>query len=316
MKRMKRMSAVLLSLMMIVLLLPTSVLAQGAIDLTKKGQIELSYQDDDISIAGAEFDLHLVADVDEYGNLKLTDTFAGYPVRITDMEESGWRELASTLEGYILRDEVTPTEEGKTDEKGILTFSDLSAGLYLIHGERHTQNDLVYTTEPFLVMVPTADNEANDWEYEVSVHPKNSSEPVPEEPISVKVLKVWKDNGKKEDRPKEITVALLCDGKVYEEIALHEEDNWKYTWEGLSPDHSWTVVEKEADGYTTTVTKEGITFVVTNTPKEDTPPTTPGKDPTLPDTGQLWWPVPILLCVGLLFVVIGLLRRRGAGYEK
>ena len=77
------------------------------------------------------------------------------------------------------------------------------------------------------------------------------------------------------------------------------------------------VVEKETDNYTVEVTQEGITFVVKNTHNEDIPdePTTPTK-PTLPQTGQLWWPVPVLIAAGLLFVVIGLLRRRGAADEK
>ena len=44
-----------------------------------------------------------------------------------------------------------------------------------------------------------------------------------------------------------------------------------------------------------------------------TPPTTkPSQQGNkLPQTGQLWWPVPVLLAVGLLFVILGLLRRRG-----
>ena len=84
-------------------------------------------------------------------------------------------------------------------------------------------------------------------------------------------------------------------------------------------------MEKELEGYTVEVTREGITFVVTNSyneeiPDEPTPttPTTPDKPttptkPTLPQTGQ---PVPVLIAAGLLFVVIGLVRRRGAVDEE
>ncbi len=36
-----------------------------------------------------------------------------------------------------------------------------------------------------------------------------------------------------------------------------------------------------------------------------TPTPTPTPPPNIPNTGQLWWPVPLLLCGGLLFVVIG-----------
>lgn len=320
MKRIKCISRLLLSLLMAVLLLPTSVLAQGKIDLQQGNQLHLVYTDHSTPLAGAVFDLHFIADVDEYGNFTVTDTFKDYPILLTQQSDKSWKELASTLEGYILRDDIVPMAEEMTDETGSLYFSDhgkpLPAGLYLVSGYQHIQNQLIYTAEPFLVMLPIANNETNDWNYEVDVYPKNSSIPVPEEPVNIKVLKVWNDNGSQEDRPQEITIALLCDGEVHEEVVLHKENHWKYTWEGLAPEHSWTVVEKEVAGYTTTVTREGITFVVTNTPKKENHPITPEKDPTLPSTGQLWWPVPILLCAGLLFVVIGLLRRRGAGYEK
>ena len=36
----------------------------------------------------------------------------------------------------------------------------------------------------------------------------------------------------------------------------------------------------------------------------------------LPQTGQPWWPVPVLLAAGLVLVIIGLVRRRGDDYEE
>ncbi len=44
----------------------------------------------------------------------------------------------------------------------------------------------------------------------------------------------------------------------------------------------------------------------------NTPPNTPPKTPPsrLPQTGQLWWPVPILFILGFWLVMIGLIRRR------
>ena len=50
-------------------------------------------------------------------------------------------------------------------------------------------------------------------------------------------------------------------------------------------------------------------------------PTEPPKTPTspggkLPQTGQLWWPVPVLICCGLLCIAIGLIRRRRTSDEE
>lgn len=47
---------------------------------------------------------------------------------------------------------------------------------------------------------------------------------------------------------------------------------------------------------------------------EPIPPVTP-PPPNLPQTGQLWWPVPILLGTGLFSLLIGSIRRRGADDE-
>lgn len=73
------------------------------------------------------------------------------------------------------------------------------------------------------------------------------------------------------------------------------------------------------EGYTVSISREGITFVITNTlkPSEEPAPTpqpssppTPG-EPTLPQTGVLWWLVPLLAILGALLLLLGWgLRRR------
>ena len=54
------------------------------------------------------------------------------------------------------------------------------------------------------------------------------------------------------------------------------------------------------------------------TTKPTTSPTTKPASSSggkLPQTGQLWWPVPVLACGGLGCIVVGLFRRRRAGDE-
>ena len=63
---------------------------------------------------------------------------------------------------------------------------------------------------------------------------------------------------------------------------------------------------------------------VTSQPKTDlerevkptTPPSSGGGGGKLPQTGQLWWPVPVLVCMGLGCIAVGLIRRREAGDES
>lgn len=343
----KRMTAALAGVLMLLMLLPVQVLAEGDIDLNQDVSLTLSCHDGETPLTGAESDIYLAATVDEYGELTPTEDFKQFDVNIRGENDDAWRELASTMEGYVLKNGIAPTDSGETDKQGILEFpcnqKKLQPGLYLVLGQSHTQGGRVYEASPFLVMLPGRDQETGEWIYDVTAEPKLDSEPVPEVPGTVtrKVLKVWKDEGHEKERPQEITVQLLQDGRVFDTVTLNADSNWRHTWTDLDRDHKWTVVENEVENYTAAVTREGITFVVTNTYDEDVPdesepsetepsesepseseppvpPSNPGKPtrPNLPNTGQLWWPVPVLLAGGFLLIVVGVIRRRGTGHEE
>ena len=99
-------------------------------------------------------------------------------------------------------------------------------------------------------------------------------------------------------RPASITVHLVLDGEDYgEPVKLNYANRWSYTWENLPP-KNWSVREEPNRRYTTTVVKNGNTFIITNTWKR------------LPQTGQLWWPVSVLTISGLGLLGLGMLRRR------
>ena len=313
MKICKRLIPVVLVVLMLLTMLPMSAWAAGKIDLEKEGSLTISYQDDGKALTGVKFDLYLVATVSENRQLTATDVFKDFNVNLFTESEGAWRELASTLEGYVLRDEIEPTLSGKTDKNGELTFADPKKGLYLVLGERHTQYNTVYDPTEFMLLFPTENSEDFSWDYHVTVYPKFISRPIPPEDDTVtrKVLKVWEDKGHTKERPEYVEIQLLRDGKVYDTVKLSEDNNWRYKWDDLDDDYRWTVVEKELDDYTVTVTKEGITFVVTNTYDDDpVPPPEKPKDPQLPQTGQLWWPVIPLAAGGLLLIVLGLYRRK------
>ena len=173
-------------------------------------------------------------------------------------------------------------------------------------------------------MLPAQNVTSNTWEYDIAVNAKYDSSAIPTNPpvtpgttrISRKVLKVWEDKGFEAERPKEIEVQLLRGGEVYSTVKLNAANNWRYTWTDLDSRYAWKVVEKELEGYTVTVTREGVTFVVTNTYGETIEDNETPLSGELPKTGQLWWPVPVLIAAGLLFIIIGLARRRGIRYEN
>ena len=319
-----------LALLAAVLCLLTSVAqAAGSIDLTRKPTLTLTCRDGKTALSGAKFSIYRVADADETGELTVRSEFDEFDLDIREKNDRRWREMAQTLESYVLRRELTPADSGKTDKTGMLTFptqgKTLAAGLYLVIGERHTQGGNDYDAEPFFVLLPTQDLENNEWVYDVSANVKFGKTPVPDDGDTVtrKVLKVWDDDGAEDSRPQEITVELLRNGKVYDTVKLSEKNNWRYTWLDLDADARWSVTEKTVSGYTVSITREGITFVVTNTKKPDrtdtpdTPvkpsnpskPSSPAKT-TLPQTGAVWWHVEALALSGLVFLILGALDRK------
>lgn len=349
MKMNKRIFAVILSILMIICS-ALSVTANDSIALT------ISCKDKKVPLCGVGFEIFLVAEEDRYGELTVSDNFKKYNVELDS------RSLAYTLEGFVRHDALEPYAKVSSNIEGYAVFDGLSAGLYLVIADRHTQNGKIYDFAPFTVLL----------EDNLTVNAKFDSEDVPKEDDTVnrKVLKVWDDEGFEAERPREIVVYLLKDGKVYDKIVLNEENNWRYTWKGLDPNSKWTVAEDEIDGYVVTITQEGITFVITNKHSEpdepdDTTDTTGNDDtteappddttnyedttavstelettvdtvtdnetdstsdsssvadttsvpdenaPILPQTGQIWWPVPLFTAVGLAFIVAGIICLRG-----
>lgn len=326
MKIKKRITAFVLSLMA-VLLLPVQALAAGSIDTGREVHLTISCQDGNTALSGAVFDIFRVAAVDANGELTPIAPFDQFNVDIRGKNDASWKALASTLEGCVLRDNIDPADSGRTDKQGLLTFPNqserLEQGLYLVLGRRYTQGGHIYDAAPFMVLLPAQDKEANDWLYDVAVNPKHDSRPEPDDDtITRKALKVWEDEGHEKERPREVIVQLLRDGKVYDTVTLNAANSWRCTWNDLDDHYTWTVAEKELEDYTVTVTREGVTFVVTNTysgnvphdpsSTDSAPPTNPGTSDglKLPQTGLLWWPVPVLLTGGLLLIVLGLLCRR------
>lgn len=130
-------------------------------------------------------------------------------------------------------------------------------------------------------------------------------------PLTRAVQKIWaKDENSKKDRPEKIVVDIYMDNEntPYDTVTLNVANNWKYTWHDLPVGHKWTVAEKEVPAhYKVSITAEGNIISITN---EYTKPEIPPPPPHIPQTGQLWWPVPLLAMLGTVFFAIGWARRR------
>lgn len=293
--------------LLLILTLPMTVFAAGSIDMSRSTGITIGVVYDKVPVAGMAFGAIRVSTVDETGELTVLNRFSKFAsdLDIRGKNDEAWQEMAQILELELYTwEDVTLDAVAKTDESGIARFDNLPKGLYLIVSEGVEQDGYVYTTAPFFVNLPEQDLKSNSWNYDIVANAKPEQNPVRDD---YTVEKVWKDSCHPGGRPQSITVELLRDGQVYDTITLPEGGRWQHTWENLDVNHKWTVREKAVSGYSEPeIKKDGNIFTITNTCNKPVGSTSPG----LPQTGQLWWPVPILLLAGLALVVVGLIRRR------
>lgn len=296
-----------------VFLLPEPAQAAGPIDLSRDVSLQVAFSWEKEPLTGAEFSLWQVCRVDDYGYLTPREEFAEFSqlLDIQGQNDQRWQEAARELERYLLNHpEIAPTDSAVTGEQGIAEFPSDSAslpqGLYLVRSVHHLQENHVYATAPFFVMLPNRDR--NLWDYTVQARAKVEQR---EERISLRVIKEWEDKYWEHNRPDRIQVLLYRDEVLYDTVILPQNGKWTYQWAGLDAAHSWWVAEEAVEGYTTRIARKENTFYITNTYAASGP-----EDPTLPQTGQLWWPVPVLLAAGLLLIILGLMRWRKYSDER
>lgn len=279
-------------------------------------------------VSGVEFRLYKVGQVDALGNVVFADEFQDCNVNLED------ENAAQTLKHFIDRDNIAYLATATTDDNFVVKFENLSSegDIYLICGEEKKEGDIKYIPTPTLVTLPT---EKDGLQYnEIVVVNKIEIKKVK----NLSVLITWKDSGVENKRPSSITIQLLKNGVVEEEVILGPENNWAYEWKDLDSNFEWTVVEKVTPPeYGFSIRKEGDTYVVVHDRAPVTSPSPPSTENTtegslpststpssggiinddllveteqLPQTGQLWWPVIVLVFGGLLCLVVGLIFKR------
>lgn len=265
--------------------------------------LTVHYTDGKTAINGASFSVYLIATPNKEGEYTPVEAFKDYPVDFAAKTELQMYNLASTLEGYVISDKIAPLYTGKTNENGEFLFAaDSEAtpkGLYLIIGEQHIQGDIIYTSEAFSIYLPSIDNEGQTH-YEVTVQAKYRTLHKNAPPSNLKVVKIWDDENAEEKRPETVYISLLKNGEVYDSVELTKDSNWSHEWYHLESTARWNIIETSVKDYTVILNREGATYYLKNTYKKTPPP-----PPNLPQTGQLWWPVPVLALLGIAFVAVG-----------
>ena len=119
-------------------------------------------------LAGVEFSLYKVADEAQ---------MKAYYNGTGDSELTVASFVSGTSGAYTVKDITgntvsAATETGTTGTNGVVTFSSLPLGMYVII-ETKAPDKVVTPCEPFLVSVPMTIN--NEWVYNINVYPKNST---------------------------------------------------------------------------------------------------------------------------------------------
>lgn len=255
-------------------LLPTTLFAKS----------DLMNLDVSCPVSDMQVSLYRVADE----NYKLTGVFSNYSVDLKQDVQGA----ANALENRILMDGIEADAYATSDSSGKASFSGLESGIYLVVGKEVESNGVFYM--PQVSLVSLSGDLSVDLKYETS-----------NKASRIHVLKVWKKDNKK-SRPKSIEVCLLrSDGIVVDKVKLNSDNQWSYTWDSLSTLYTYSVMETSVpSGYKESCFRGMDSVVLTNTGSY-TDKKKEKKDDELAFTGQLWWPVPVLLFVGLVLFGLG-----------
>ena len=234
-------------------------------------------------VSNMQVSLYRVADE----NYNLVDSFSHYSIDLKQDVQGA----ANALENRILMDGIEADACVTSDSVGNASFIGLESGIYLVVGKEVFQDGVFYMPQVSLVSLSGDLNV--DLKFETS-----------DKPSRIHVLKVWKKDNKK-SRPKSIEVCLLrSDGIVVDKVILNSDNQWSTTWDSLSTLYTYRVMETSVpSGYKESCTREKDTIVLTNT--GNFTDKVEKKDEVLPNSGQLWWPVPVLLFVGLVLFGLG-----------
>ena len=234
-------------------------------------------------VSNMQVSLYRVADE----NYNLVGSFSRYSIDLKQDVQGA----ANALENRILMDGIVADASNSSDSSYKASFTGLETGIYLVVGKEVFQDGVFYM--PQVSLVSLSGDLSVELKYEMS-----------DKPSRIHVLKVWKKDNKK-SRPKSIEVCLLrSDGIVVDRVVLNSDNQWSTTWDHLSTLYTYRVMETSVpSGYKESCTREKDTIVLTNT--GNFTDRVEKKDEVLPNSGQLWWPVPVLLFVGLVLFGLG-----------
>ena len=271
-----------------------NVYADNIIDFSKKGNLTITLEESENKekVVGAELKVTKIADAKVDGNSNLAyefiDELKDSNISLKDVTVDG---LLDEINNYINDNSITLNGQSEiTNDEGVAKFSNLDLGLYIVSQENIVEG--YSSIDSYLLTIPTIID--NDWVYDLDSLPKTELIKL----IDINIEKIWKNN--RISVPKSVTIDLLKDGELVEEVILSADNNWKHTFRRLPLSDNYSVKEVEVPkGYKVTYKQDGYNFTIINTNK-------------LPQTGEYTYIIPIFIAIGIIFIGLGIFfERRG-----
>ena len=292
--------------------------ASEPINIEQECALTLSYTCDGTAFIDVPVKLYNIADVSVDFQYTLTSSFTQTGLALNGMQSTDeWNVIRSTLEAYILADNIEADIVAKTDLSGQVHFASLKPGLYLAVVGTVIQEELNCYFDSALVALPGLGTDGL-WQYQVSVASK--SEIIPpigaDEEIQLKVIKLWKDDEKRNSRPKSVVVEIFRDGTSYKQVVLSSENNWSYSWLAKEDGTNWVVIERNTpSNYAMTVERRENSFVVTNTFVSPNPDESMN-EPQTGDTSNIMFYVMLMIISGSVSIILGIIGKRSNHEES
>ena len=280
--------------------------AKESISTEQDCSLTISYCSGGIAFSGLPIRLYKIADVSADFQYTRTAPFEKSNLILDGIQTvDEWNVIRSTLETYILANEVAPHLNSITDMGGKASFDSLKPGLYLAITDHAVQNEITYVFDSALIALPDLGVDGL-WQYQIEVVSKSQIIPPSEEEIELKVRKLWKGDNGDSTRPVAIEVEIFRNGTSYQTVKLSEDNHWAYSWTSHDDGSDWKVVEKNIPaGYTMTIEERENSFTLTNTYNRDVSDSLQtGDAPNI----MLWFI--FMIISGITLIILGITRKR------
>jgi hypothetical protein len=276
------------------------VCAIGLPNESQKGEITLALRSENTAVTGGSLGLYRVGDLGENGQVRLKADFRSAALKTDlDLESAA---LAQALSEEVEKENLTGTVQ-KVSDRGTVTFENLERGVYLIKQEAASENsgDIL----PFLVAIPQQVDGTDVYTVDASPKVELKEREVPEPSTKPGTTPAVSQNpgvtpSTAVSQSPGVTPAVSPNPS--ESPAVSPNTDVTASPE-VSPKPSASTEPSVSPEVSPAASTGGVT---SPTVSPSTPSSSSGtKGTTLPQTGQLQWPIPFLALGGVMLILIG-----------